>query len=263
MKHAERETPGPGFHGDFTSWDEAATQCVPTRKTASEQRESMARTVELFQRALRGDLAFVRDGVPFVEPENPWPVLAYLLRAAAERHGALRVIDFGGSLGTTFLQARTLLATLPEVRWAVVERPEIAAAGRQALTSEQLSFFDSFAEARDAGDPDVVLFSGVLPYLPEPYAILDEVLRSSSRYILLDRTVVVAGDRSRVAIQTVPSFRGEISWPARLFCRRDLLQAFQPDFRAIAEFASYCDPVEEIDGLRIDYKGFAFERVRA
>ena len=77
-----------------------------------------------------GRAAYERDSVLFEEVEYVWPLLASLMWVGARHLGSLNVLDFGGSLGSTYFQNRIFLATLPSVRWNIVEQPRHVEVGR-------------------------------------------------------------------------------------------------------------------------------------
>lgn len=256
-------TPGPtsadtgGFHGDFSSWAEASSRASPIDPAALAAFAERYR--QLCRRLTRREIAFARDGVAFDQPQYPLSLLAFILRALLENRGVLNLVDFGGFLGTTYFQARDFLRPAREVLWTVVELPHLVEIARTELQEGPLRFRDSLREAL-AESPNVVLLSGVAQNLPDPISIFREVRQSAPDWVLFDRTVVIESPASRIALQSVMRQGTEVSWPVRLFSRSELLADWTSSYEPIAEFASYCDPVEFIDDLKIDYRGFALKR---
>ena len=246
------------YRGNFNSWLEAEQ----ARSLGDDEiwRESLENQIRLYSRVRNGELAFVRDGVAFDQPESPFALIAFLLRLAIQKAGKLRVIDFGGALGTTYYQTRSFLASLSLLTWAVVELPQVFAAGQKHFTNAQLSFHHSIKDALACHGADVVLISGVLYYLPEPAAIVDEIRDLQIANILLDRLAIIEDNKNRICLQVSNTPGGEISWPVRLFSRQYLLGLFAPDFKSVFEFDSYCDPPGFIDNMTICHNGFWFER---
>src|SRR5450755_262798 len=103
MNSEPSETDGPGvvYSGDYPSFAEARA-----RSNGYEASVILERTRTALHRVLRGEAAFERDSVTFDKLELQWPLLAMLLRVAAENGGQLSVLDFGGSLGSTYYQCR-------------------------------------------------------------------------------------------------------------------------------------------------------------
>ena len=128
--------------GSYRSWEEASRNADGYDSAAILDR---AREAMLAIRDGRG--AFVRDGVVFPEPDPPLPLLSGLMRVAACAGGHLRVLDFGGALGSTYYQCRKFLQGLPSVRWQVVEQPQFVACGSEVFADGVLGFSSSISEA--------------------------------------------------------------------------------------------------------------------
>ena len=70
----------------------------------------------------RGEAVYERDSVIFDHIEYSFPVLCGLLRAAVEDDGKLNVLDFGGSLGSSYYQKKGFLAVCKHLRWSIIEQ---------------------------------------------------------------------------------------------------------------------------------------------
>jgi putative methyltransferase (TIGR04325 family) len=133
--------PGIDFHGQYASWERAVAA-----SEGYDQGRILQKVKAATLKVERGEAAYERDGVVFDKVETYWPVLSALLWAAARDGGCLSVLDFGGSLGTTYRQNRSFLDHLADVRWGVVEQPHYAASGRQHFTTDRLSFHETIDE---------------------------------------------------------------------------------------------------------------------
>jgi putative methyltransferase (TIGR04325 family) len=173
--------------------------------------------------AKRGEAAFERDSVAFQRVEYAWPLLAALLWVASKSRGELRVLDFGGSLGSTFYQNRAFLAGLREVRWSVVEQPGHVEVGRREFQDEQLRFYTTVETAAAESAPNVVLLSSVLQYLDRPHEILGRILDLRCEHVLLDRTTVWDGAEDRLCVQRVPPDIYDASYPCWVFSEAGLV----------------------------------------
>lgn len=242
------------FTGPHASWEDAASRCGGYAAEGIVERVAAAT-----QRVLAGEAAYERDGVLFDRIEYSYPVLATLLKAAAEKGGRLAVLDFGGSLGSSYRESRSFLGdAVPSVRWAVVEQPVFARTGEARFQSEELRFFASVGEALRFAAPDVLLLSSVLQYLPDPAAALDELLASGARYAVVDRTIVNSGAADRLYVQHVPASIYAAAYPCWSLSERRLLQRFSTRHELVADFASLAFPaLRRIDS---QFKGYLFAR---
>lgn len=245
---------GIRFSGEFATWEVASA-----RASGYDAPEILDKVVEATRSVKNGDAAFERDSVLFSEPQYPYPLIAALLRVAAQHGGRLSVVDFGGALGSSYYQCRIFLANLPEVKWCVVEQAQFISKGREAFTDEVLSFADSIEDACAALAPNVIIFSGVLQYVSDPWAILRRASQTNVSSIVIDRTPVIAANHDAIALQTVPKRISPSAYPIRLFTRDSLLSPLDNAYRTLAEF----DAVDGILGgfvRPVSFKGYILER---
>lgn len=221
----------PGWSGDYASWSEAEARCA-----GYDAPEILERIKESQLRVLAGEGAFERDSVVFPEAEYSWPALASLLHVAAVDGGSLRVLDFGGSLGSTYRQHRRWFDGIADMAWGVVEQPHFVRCGREHFQDNRLSFHATLAEGVRGIRPNVALLSSVLGYLQDPGAVLREISESAIGFILVDRTGFTHDDRDRITMQQVPPSIYPASYPCRFFSRTRLLAQLAPDYGLVATF---------------------------
>lgn len=94
-------------------------------------------------RVKRGEALFERDSVLFNEREYCWELLAALMWIAARHNGSLNIIDFGGSLGSTYYQYKCFFSSLKSVLWNIVEQPNFVGEGKRLFENESLKFHSS------------------------------------------------------------------------------------------------------------------------
>lgn len=205
-----------------------------------------------------GEAEYERDSVIFDSIQYSWPLLAGLLLAAARAKGRLRVLDFGGSLGSTFFQNRRFLAHLSSVNWCVIEQPHFVQAGLDHILDSQLTFSDNLDQYLSDNLPNVSLFSGVLQVIEDPWSILDMILQAKSDVVIIDRTpYVFDGHQERISIQRVPSTIYPASYPCRFFVERDMVDFIESrGYRLLECF----DAVDDLDS-NAAWKGHVFLHV--
>lgn len=168
-------------------------------------------------RLVRDGLAvYERDTVLFDRREIFYPLLSWLLYAASNENGALRVLDFGGALGTSYFQNKPFLAGLRQLLWGVVEQDRYIDIGRAEFETSELKFFESSQNGASAITPNFLLLSSVLQYMEEPYKELEKLLKLDIPYVLIDRTMAHRFGGDRISVQTVPPSIYEASYPVWL-----------------------------------------------
>jgi putative methyltransferase (TIGR04325 family) len=191
----------------------------------------------------------------FKSPQWNHGLLACLLRVAASRGGSLRVLDFGGSLGSTYFQCRSFLSELECVQWSVVEQPHFVACGKAEFETQELRFFGSIGDALNARTIDVALLSGVLPYLPAPYQILSEIEQSPIDWLLIDRNPFYPGATDRLVVQNVPAwvYGTQMRYPAWIFGAESFRRQMGSTWRLLVDSPSI-DPRMSLGELHVDFR---------
>jgi putative methyltransferase (TIGR04325 family) len=243
------------YEGDFARWEDARG-----RAGGYDEASILDAVKTAALRVARGEAVYERDSVLFDHVELSWPMLAGLLWAAARNDGELRVLDFGGSLGTSYRQNKAFLDDLVAVRWGIVEQPHYVAAGREHFASETLSFFHTIAECTAALQPNVVLLGAALQYLPEPYTILQELSKTSAQVMILDRTPFSDIGEDTVTIQRVPPAIYTGSYPCWVFSRPAFESRFRSEWKSAAWFDCSEGETTTDVGLRLTYRGVVLTR---
>ena len=225
--------------------------------------EILARVEVAAREVVAGRAAYERDSVLFAEPDFRFPVVAALMHVAALNCGRLEVVDFGGSLGSTYWQCRPYLSGLQHVRWQVIEQPSFVAAGQQEFTTEHLSFAGSIAELATTQLPfRLVLASSVLGYVEDPTRVLDELAQINASHMLIDRTPLIDGPADHLCIQQVPKEVYSASYPCWIFSRPLLMARLHKHWRVVSEFACDEGQCKTDEGLPFEFRGIYLERVR-
>lgn len=241
------------FSGDYATWRSASEQA-----SGYDSQEILDR-VKAATLAARTEAAFERDGVVLDHAETPFPLLTALLRVAAARADSLNVLDFGGSLGSSYYQCRPFLTYLKGLRWSIVEQPGFVECGKKLFEDGVLKFFNTIDESLQGNVPDVILLSAVLQYLEQPLDLLEKAVEIGPATIVIDRTPVVAMPENRIVVQMVPRRFGNASYPAWLFSRDRLLAPARGSYRIVAEYDAI-DGVMTCGSGRVDFKGFILDK---
>lgn len=243
------------FVGGWPGWAAAAAASRGYDDSAIVERVAAAtREVE------SGRAAFERDGVLFDAWQPPFQLLAPMLRHALRHQGRLEVVDFGGSLGSTYRQCRPFLPPLVSLDWHVVEQVRFVEVGRAEFARPPLDFHAALSELPPAGAPRLLLASSVLQYLPQPAQHLREWEGHGIDTLVLDRTPVWDGPQDHVCVQHVPRHIYDASYPCWVMSRPQLIDRLAPEWRLVCEFD--CPEGRHVarGGPAFDFKGFVWER---
>jgi putative methyltransferase (TIGR04325 family) len=252
----ERPSRSLAFFGNFQTWSEAVEAT-----TGYDSDHILEKCKQALLKVRDGIAVYERDSVLFEKIQYSWPLTASLLRVAQEYNGRLSVLDFGGSLGSSYFQNRKFLSVIADLHWAVVEQENFVKCGREFFQSEQLSFFLTIEECCRANLPNVILASSSLPYIEEPHKMITYWKTLHIPYIIIDRTYFIDASENRITVQTIPPEIYNASYPAWFFNEAAFLSLFSPEYELIADFDSYMDAARYLDDAKATERGMLLRRV--
>ena len=242
-----------GWYGDFKSWEEA------TQKSVGYNADNILEKVkESLLKVKNGEAVYERDSVLFDEIEYSWEVLSGLMWIAAQNKGELSIIDFGGSLGSTYYQNKSFLDKLQSVWWNIVEQPNFVEEGKRSFEDDNLKFHFSVDDCIKNSENhriQCILFSSVLQYLEKPFSILEDIVQKQIEYIIIDRTGFTLNNSVRLTVQKVPAKIYNAIYPCWFFSEKEFISFFEKNgYEQIICFSGF-DPVN----IPSEQKGFIFK----
>ena len=246
-----------GWSGNYATWQQAKDQC-----TGYDSFEILEKVKASVLKVKNGEAVYERDSVLFDKVQYQPEILQMLKQIANENNNKLTIIDYGGSLGSSYFQYKSLLKDEKIVSWNIVEQPHFVDCGKKYMADEILHFFNKIDEALLEHDSRVLLMSSVLQYLENPYIFIDEILSKNFPYILVDRTAFIEDDKERITLQRVPPSIYPASYPAWFFNENKFLNAFLAKYELLNSFESAIDPKEKINNKLTYRKGFIFKLLK-
>jgi putative methyltransferase (TIGR04325 family) len=244
------------FRGNYASWADARRASMGYDAPGILEK---VRTATLA--VISGAVACERDSVTFDRIEYSFPLLASLLWVATRARNRLRILDFGGSLGSSYWQNRGMLAHLDSLRWSIVEQPQFVKVGQAEIANETLRFYESVDACLQSEDVNTVLMSGVLQYLEDPYTLIGSILSRRIPFIVIDRTQFFVADLpDRITIEHVHPSVYEATYPSWFF-NLSKFRAFVrgSGYRIVEEFDSWESWRVDGDGDAAQNKCFLLE----
>ena len=221
------------FSAVYNTWADAQAD-----STGYDADDILAKVFAATLRVIDGDVAFERDSVVFDKIVYDWPVLAGLMWAAARHNGKLNVLDFGGSLGSSYFQYRRFLVGLGEEFWNVVEQAHYVEWGKANIKEDALRFYTTISDCLMENTPNVILLSSVLQYLEKPYLVLKSLLDCDVDIVIIDRLIVNCTAFNRIYVQHVPRSIYAASYPCWSLSDSSLKELIGQRYELISDFAS-------------------------
>lgn len=248
-----------GWFGDYSNWQTAVND---TQGYAAGN--ILEKTKNALLKIKTGEAIYERDSVLFDKKQYPFPLISCLLHIASGNNNKLNVIDFGGSLGSSWFQLKDFLKYLTKTSWHVVEQKEYVNCGKELFKNDNLDFFYNIDESIAIQKPNVVILSSVVQYLQQPHDFINKLIAYNIDHLLFDRTAFIMKGKDRLTKQIVPPEIYDASYPAWFFNEENFLKIFYANgYDLVAEFTSYVEgeSIMNIDNQPIGYdKGFLFKK---
>ena len=232
-----------GWKGLYKTWQDAESV-----STGYDQTIVLEKVRSSLLAVKNGEAVYERDSVLFDQVQYNWPLLSALMLGAAKKTGSLSVMDFGGSLGSTYFQNKKFIELLPGVvKWGIVEQKHFVDAGKQEFESDELKFFYDIDSCLEELRPGVLLLSSVLQYIEQPYHLLEKLLSYNFDLIIVDRTPFTSSNNDVIKVQYVPPSIYDASYPCWFFNKEKLCNYFvSHGYELFEEF-------DALDGFGDDY----------
>lgn len=218
-----------GWHGNYKNWQEAQNA-----STGYNTDEILQKVRTSLLKVKKGEAVYERDSVLFDEIKYSWPLLSGLMYAVAKSNGVLHVMDFGGSLGSTYFQNKKFLDGLSDVSWNVVEQKHFVEIGKKEFEDNRLKFYEDAKKCLSVTDVNILVLSSVLQYIEKPYALLDELLQFNFKFILVDRTPFAS--KETITIQNVHPLVYTASYPCWFFEEKKFLNYLHKHYTLVESF---------------------------
>lgn len=238
----------------FINYKQVVSWKIARNNSIGYDAELIIEKVKLSTRSVvDGSFAYERDSMLFEEIQYSWQLLVGIL-IAAENCGVLNIIDYGGSLGSTYRQNKKFLDNLNcKIRWKVVEQKIFTDIGQSEFTTDQLEFFHTIEDANQSGC-NIFLLASTIGYIDNPYELIRSIKKISPKYIVVDRTVV--SDKEKYLVQNVPAKIYRASYPLRVFDYNELIDSFLDAYNLIEKWD--CDmqgnPYGKLSGFILKLK---------
>jgi putative methyltransferase (TIGR04325 family) len=243
------------FQGTYKSWAEAKQY-----STGYDADAIVEKVRDALLKVKEGKAVHERDSVLFDKVEYSWQLLAGILWVGAQRGNRLTVLDYGGSLGSTFFQNRKFLKDIIHLNWNIVEQKKFVEIGKQYFENERLKFHSSLSDCLNTTSPDLAIFASVLSYIENSTDLFDEIFRTGVEFCIIDRTLITDEKKDIITVQHVEPPIYHAKYPCRIFARTGLLSCLGQKYDLIEEYVNDEGRSISIPGGEAVYKGFIFRR---
>jgi putative methyltransferase (TIGR04325 family) len=242
------------WSGDYPNWYEAKKNC-----TGYEAENILNKCKSSLLQIKHKTSVYERDSVLFDKKYYNWGVISALLQVAIENKSNLNVLDFGGSLGSSYYQNLSFIEKIDNVQWNVIEQEKFVKCGRENFEDDRLKFNYTIEECIQDKKPNVILLSSVLQYIEKPHEFIEKFLSLNINNIIIDRTAFIECEKDIITIQNVPEAIYKASYPAWFFNKENFLAHFK-NCSEIIEFNSGITPPRLVNERMAHWSGFIIKK---
>ena len=240
-----------GWTGNYLSWEAAQKKC-----SGYDSEIIFNKVKNALLKVKNGEAVFERDSVIFDKIQYSFPLLSALSQTALNSAQTLNVLDFGGSMGSSYYQNRKLFQHLPHFSWNIVEQEHFVKEGKQTFADENLKFYYTIDECLNEQKINLFLLGSVLQYIEKPYELLDIILSKKITFIHLDRTPIFKNNGDRITIQKVHKSIYDAQYPCWIFNETKLINYI---CNSGYELVFDAEPNERINVTDAYLKGYYFK----
>lgn len=242
-----------GWFGNYETWEKAKLD-----SKGYDSPEILEKVKNSLLKVKNGEAVYERDSVIFDKIQYSWPLLTSLLWVASQNDNHLNLIDFGGSLGSSYYQNIGFLKHLKELRWNVVEQKNFVDCGKKYFEDNKLKFYENIENCLKETKPTVILILGTIQYVEKPYNLLKEIIEHEFEYIIFDRTNFLVNS-DRITIQKIPPAIYDASYPAWFLNETKFLNVIKEKYDLITDFNAL-GGTRDLGDIESHEKGYIFKR---
>ncbi len=228
--------------GHYSTYDEALSHCSGYDNIAI-----LNKVQNAIQGLIDGKGTYERDGFLFNSIPADLQIRKHLTRLIKTGD---YIVDFGGGLGGTYLSIQDILP-LP-IYYNVIEQQHFVEIGMQMFANYDFPLYFSTSFLHCPDNVKIVILSGVLQYIPNPYEVLESIVRLHPEFILIDRTAFGSDHFWRLQLNR-GVYSVEVQYPHRCIAKMKVFNLLN-EYRLIDTWSNGFDPIHpEHSGLLFHY----------
>ena len=228
--------------GHFSTYEEALRHC-----SGYDNIVIFDKVKNAIQGLLEGRGTYERDG--FLFNSSPEGLQISKLLAGLIKSGDY-IVDFGGGLGGTYLNSKDILPL--DIHYNVIEQQRFVELGIKMFAHYHLPLYFSSDFSQCPDSVKIIILSGVLQYIPNPYEVLELISKLQPEFILIDRTAFGSDKFWRLqlnrGVYSVP-----IEYPHRCIAKMNVFKLLDK-YKLVETWTNSFDPIyPQHSGLLFHY----------
>ena len=201
--------------------------------------------IHSFNKVINGEAVYEQDTKLFFKEKYDYDLIKYLEDIQKNKKESLCILDFGGSFGTLYF--KNFKKFRYSYDWNIIEQEKIVSHINENSYKIKINFFKNLGDFKKS--PDVVIFSGSIQYLSNPFEIINNLINRNIKNFLFLRTSFHFKNNDIFCIQKVPKNIYKSSYPITIFSYKKFTNLFKSNNFEINEFSKkiYIDEVVHLN----------------
>jgi putative methyltransferase (TIGR04325 family) len=152
-----------------------------------------------------------------------------ILANLAKKKKSIKIIDFGGSLGSTYYRYRDIFSSQKKVKWSIIEQKAFVEIGKKEFKDKNLDFYynlEEFINKNINKQIDIFLLSSSLQYIKNYKKIINKVNKLNVNYVIILKTPMKLSKKNEIYVEKVPEQIYGTSYSSWVFSKVKLINSF-------------------------------------
>ena len=182
-------------------------------------------------------IPYERDSVLFMKSFYNYSIVNIFNSVGAKKN-KLSILDFGGSLGSSYYQNLDAIKKSININWGIVEQEKFVTIGNKEFSDQNLSFFYNIDDCIKSICPNIALFGSSIQYIENSNEILSLITKSIDiKYLIFDRTPFNSGNKDIIVVQHVPKKIYKADYPMKILSLDKFIKDISQDWE-LAEISN-------------------------
>lgn len=211
------------YSGPYKTWKAAQRKSV-----GYNHKQIIGKVRESALKAKNSKTQFEIDSLIFQKPYRDIHFKKILLNLA-KKNNSIKILDFGGSLGSSYYRYKDILSSQKKIKWSIIEQNAFVKIGKKEFQDKKLNFYYSFEEfikKNKKQQIDIFLLSSSLQYIRDYKKIINKVHRLKPDYLIILKTPMNKTENDSIYIEKVPKNIYGSSYPSWVFSKKKLINFF-------------------------------------
>lgn len=211
------------YSGPYKTW-----KIAQRKSTGYNHKFIIGKVRKAALRAKNSKTQFEIDSIIFKKPYRDIHFKNILLNLAKKKN-SIKILDFGGSLGSTYYRYKDIFSSQKKIKWFIIEQKAFVKIGKKEFQDKKLNFYyslEEFIKKNKKQKIDIFLLSSSLQYIRDYKKIINRAKGLKPDYLIILKTPMNKIENDAIYVEKVPKKIYGSSYPSWVFSKKRLINFF-------------------------------------